>query len=181
MPVPLGPAVIRSAAVLLHPWGGYQFDLGFNELFSNAWEESLDAELPGGATRNGSPILTMGGPRSFSLRQNFWVNSTACFERQGHFTLNITLNGPGDVSVGVSDSYVDQADWPEPWDCWTPMKEAMEDGANEAAQRLRDELPSDLTGFAFGQCKSQQYFVPVTPRAFEIVSGGVTYPMSVCQ
>ena len=47
-------------------------------------------------------------------------------------------------------------------------------------ERLRDELPSDLNGFAWGQCKSQQYLSPMTQRDFTIVSGGVTYASSVC-
>ncbi|NUP14118.1 MAG: hypothetical protein HOW73_49425 [Polyangiaceae bacterium] len=179
-PTSFGPTVARSAAVVLHPYSGYRYDVSFTSFFGPSWEEALDEQLPDGASRNGAPVMTMLTSRTFRLRQNLKLNHWACFERSGFFTLDVRLNGPGDVSVSVVDSYVDQAEWPEPWDCWTNMKNKLSAGASDAADTLEAELPLQLTQFAFGDCMSIQYFVPITPRNFDIVSAGVEYFMSEC-
>lgn len=180
LPTPWGLNSARSAVVTVHPWGGYAYELPFASYFAPQWETELDAQLGDNAWRSGPPTIRLTGSRSFTLRQDMKLDSYACFERSGYFKLGITLKGPGDVAVTVLDSYVDQVSNPEPWDCWTPMKQELKAGAQVAATTLSATLPSKLTQFAFNKCYSNQYFTPIGPDTFQILSGGVQLPIASC-
>jgi hypothetical protein len=174
---------VRSAHAMVMPTSGPWNALGFSDVFPGIWNDQLDAELPGGAERDGDPILTYRGSSDIQIRQNLLLNHGVCFERSAYFTLRVRLDdrppstdGPGRtvVSVDVVETYVDQASWPEPWDCRGWMEDDLDDGADEAAAKLRESLPTifPLTG----ACKQHYFFLPRNPGDVELLGVGATVP-----
>lgn len=176
---------VRSAHAMVMPVSGPHTNPGgFSEVFPGPWNDELDEALADtGGERDGDPILTYRSSTEIELRQNLLLNDWRCFERSAYFTLRVLLDdrppsttGPGRtvVSVFVVDTYVDQASWPEPWDCRSTMEDRLDDGAAEAAVKLRDFMPTSF--ILSGACRAHNFFVPRNPGDIDIQGTGTIIP-----